>query len=147
MKQQATRVGLVLLVGALGCIRDTRPQRDRGAAGLIENTETIKGPLKHRCAGLGNGAASKRCEEARYLGQIYVRKLDVGTDVCLEGGFGDEPGGACLARAQVADSRPGEVLLEVRGAKPDSRWFHKDQNQYWFEETALVDLYLADHGY
>jgi hypothetical protein len=136
-----------LCLSTLGCIRDTRPQRDRGAAGLIENTEIIKGPLKHRCAGLGTGGAGKRCEEAKYLGEIYVRKLDVGTDVCLEGGFGDEPGGACLARAQVADARPGEVLLEVRGAKPDSRWFHKEQNQYWFEETALVDLYLADHGY
>jgi hypothetical protein len=138
---------LVLFVSTLGCIRDTRPQRDRGAAGIVENTEVIKAPLKERCAGLGKGAAAKRCEEAKYLGEIYVRKLDVGTDVCIEGGFGDEPGGACLARAQVSDTRPNEVLLEVRGAKPDSRWFHKELNQFWFEEGALVDLYLADHGY
>ena len=130
-----------------GCVHDTRTQRDRGAAGLVENTETIHAPLKDRCGALGATGAGKRCEEAKYLGAIYVRKLDVGTDVCLEGGFGDEPTGACLSRAQVADSRPGEVLLEVRGAKPDSRWFHKDHNQYWFEEAALVDLYLADHGY
>ncbi len=140
-------IAAVLAISCLGCIRDTRPQRDRGAAGLIENTETIKGPLKHRCESLGKGQASKRCEEAKYLAEIYVRKLDVGTDVCLEGGFGDEVTGACLSRAQVADVRPNEVLLEVRGAKPDSRWFHRDQNQYWFEEAALVDLYLADHGY
>ncbi len=137
----------VMVVTSLGCIRDNRVQRDRGAAGLMENTEVIRAPLKHRCAALGKGGAGKRCEEAKYLGEIYVRKLDVGTDVCLEGGFGDEPGGSCLARAQVADARPGEVLLEVRGAKPDSRWFHKEQNQFWFEEAALVDLYLADHGY
>ena len=142
------RVALaVLCLASTGCLRDTRPQRDRGAAGISENTETIKGPLKHRCASLGQTGAGKRCDEAKYLGEIYVRKLDVGTDVCLEGGFGDEPNGACLARAQVADTRTGEVLLEVRGAKPDSRWFHKDQNQFWFEESALVDLYLADHGY
>ncbi len=138
--------GLAVLA-SLGCIKDTRAQRDRGAASLIENVETIKAPLKHRCAALGQGGAGKRCEEAKYLAEIYVRKLDVGTDVCLEGGFGDEPGGACLCRAQVADTRTGEVLLEVREAKPDSRWFHKEQNQYWFEEGALVDLYLNDHGY
>ena len=138
---------LALCVTTLGCIKDNRPQRDRGAAGIMENTEIIRGPAKHRCSGLGKGGAGKRCEEAKYLAEIYVRKLDVGTDVCLEGGFGDEPGGACLARASVADARPGEVLLEVRGAKPDSRWFHKEQNQFWFEEAALVDLYLADHGY
>ena len=136
-----------MFVTTTACIRDTRPQRDRGAAGLVENTQTIKAPLKYRCAALGQSGAAKRCEEAKYLGEIYVRKLDVRTDVCLEGGFGDEPTGSCLARAHVADSRPNEVLLEVRGAKPDSRWFHKEQNQYWFEEGALVDLYLADHGY
>ncbi len=138
---------LVLGACALGCIHDTRAQRDRGAGGLMENTEVVHGPPKHRCSALGKGGAGKRCEEARYLGEIYVRKLDVGTDVCLEGGFGDEPGGACLARAQVGDTRPGQVLLDVRGAKPDSSWFGKEQNQIWFEETALVDLYLADHGY
>ena len=81
------------------------------------------------------------------LPSLNTRLQAPGTDVCLEGGFGDEPGGACLCRAQVADTRTGEVLLEVREAKPDSRWFHKEQNQYWFEEGALVDLYLNDHGY
>lgn len=141
------QAALVVLLASLGCIRDTRASRDRGAAGLVENVETIRGPLKSRCAALGSSGAGKRCEEARYLAQLYVRKLDVGTDVCLEGGFGDEPGGACLARAQVADTRTNEVLLEVRGAKPDSRWFSREQNQFWFEESALVDLYLADHGY
>lgn len=140
-------LAVALAVTWAGCIKDTRTPRDRGAAGLFENIETVHGPLKSRCDALGKGGAGKRCEEARYLGENYVRQLDVGRDVCLEGGFGDEPGGACLARAQVSDSRPGEVLLEVRGAKPDSRWFHKEQHQFWFEETALVDLYLADRGY
>ena len=138
---------LVWFSSQAGCIRDTRPQRDRGAGGLVENTQTIRAPLKHRCAALAKSNAGSRCEEAKYLGEIYVRRLDVGSSICLEGGFGDEPTGACLARAQVADNRPGEVLVEVRGAKPDSRWFHQEQNQYWFEEGALVDLYLADHGY
>jgi hypothetical protein len=145
----SVRGAVGVLAAALlgGCIHDDRPQRDRGAAGLIENTQTIKAPEKDRCAGTRGSGAGKRCEEARYLAEIYVRKLDVGTDVCLEGGFGDEPGGACLARGGVVDTRTNEVLLEIRGAKPDSRWFKKEQNQYWFEEGALVDLYLADHGY
>lgn len=130
-----------------GCLHDERPQRDRGAAGLVENTQTIAAPLKDRCAAKVGSGAGKRCDEAKYLGEIYVRKLDVGTDVCLEGGFGDEPTGACLARGGVSDTRTNEVLIEIRGAKPDSRWFKKEQNQYWFEEGALVDLYLADHGY
>ena len=141
-----TAAWVAALLGC-SCLHDDRAQRDRGAGGLVENTQTIKAPLKGRCSGLKGSGAGKRCDEAKYLGEIYVRKLDVGTDVCLEGGFGDEPGGACLARAAVVDTRTNEVLVEIRGAKPDSRWFAKEQNQYWFEEGALVELYLADHGY
>jgi hypothetical protein len=143
MRAAATLCALTLF----GCIHDERPQRDRGAAGLIENTQTIPAPAVDRCAATKGSGAGKRCAEAKYLAEIYVRKLDVGTDVCLEGGFGDEPTGACLARGGVSDTRPDQVLIEIRGAKPDSRWFKKEQNQYWFEEGALVDLYLADHGY
>jgi hypothetical protein len=140
-------LAVLALLPLLGCIRDDRAQRDRGASGFLENTQTIRAPGKGRCDGLGSGAAGRRCAEAKYLGEIYVRKLDVGTDVCVEGGFGDEPTGACLARAAVVDTATDRILLEIRGAKPDSRWFHKEQNQFWFEEGALVDLYLADHGY
>ena len=50
-------------------------------------------------------------------------------------------------RASGADVATGMVLLEVREAKPDSRWFHRESNQFWFEEGALVDLYLQEHGY
>lgn len=140
-------IAALSLLASLGCLKDTRAQRDRGAASLVENTEVIKAPLKDRCAALGKTGAGKRCEEAKYLAQIYVRRLDVGTDVCLENGFGDDPGGACLCRAQVGDTRTNEILLDIREAKPDSRWFNKEHNQYWFEEGALVDLYLHDHGY
>jgi hypothetical protein len=78
-----------------------------------------------------------------------VRKLSTGDQVCIQGGFGDSdtPGAACLARAAVVDAQRDGLLLEVRDAKPDSKWFNKIQNEFWFEEGALVDLYLADHGY
>lgn len=130
-----------------GCLSDNRASRDRGAAGLFENTETVHAPLQSRCKKLGSGAAGKRCDEAKYLAEIYVRKLSSGDQVCLDGGFGDEPGGACRARASVQDVAPQGLLLELRNPKPDSKWFNKDANQIWFEEGALVDLYLQDHGY
>ncbi len=130
-----------------GCLHDTRDSRDRGAMGWQENVPTIAAPAKPRCKNYPGSGAAKRCEEAQYLGQIYVRKLSTGDQVCLEGGFGDTPSAACTARAAVVDSSKDLVLLEVREAKPDSRWFNKEQNQFWFEEGALVDLYLADHGY
>ena len=133
----------VLLLSA--CAMDKRASRDRGQG--IDNVPEYQAP-KDRCAGMGNTALKARCDEAKYLAQTYVRKLAVGDEVCLEGGFGDQPLGACLCRARVDDSDDAKrILLDVKSARPDSRWFGKESNQFWFHEGALVDLYLAEHGY
>ena len=133
---------------ALGACVDSRASRDRGAAGLVENTPLYPAPEVDRCQKLGPGsAAGKRCSEAKYLAELYVRRLSTSDEVCLEGGFGDAPGAACLARASVADVATDRVLLEVRATRPDSKWFKRESSQFWFEEGALVDLHLAEHGY
>lgn len=128
-----------------GCVGDGKASRDRGQG--FDNVPTYEAPKADRCQGHGNNALKSRCEEARYLAELYVRKLSAGDEVCLEGGFGDPPGGACLARARVDDSDEKKVLLDVKEARPDSRWFNKQSHQFWFYEGALVDLYLAEHGY
>ena len=132
---------------ALGCA-DTRASRDRGATGFFENVPLYPAPAVGRCDKFKKGgAAFAACDEAKYLAQIYVRRMSTGDEVCLEGGFGEKPSAACLARAAVVDTATERNLLEVRETKPDSKWFKKEQNQFWFEEGALVDLYLAEHGY
>jgi hypothetical protein len=140
------RLGWLLFGVASACLTDSRASRDRGAGGF-DNVPTIPAPEKKRCDQYGKGAARGRCDEAKYLAENYVKNLSPGDGVCLEGGFGEEPGGACLARASVADTATGKLLIELRQARPDSRWVQKESNQYWFEEGALVDLYLAEHGY
>lgn len=129
---------------ASGCIAT----RDRGASDLVGRAATYKAPAEHRCAKLKAGSPpATNCGEAQYLAQLYVRKLSSGDEVCLEGGFGDSPTGACLGCAAVVDTATNRVLLEIRGAKPESKWFNHEQQQFWFEEGALVDLYLLEHGY
>jgi hypothetical protein len=137
----------VLLVGLVGCLHDNRPADDMGGSGLYNNTPEVEAPKTDRCEGYGKSAARGSCDEAKYLAQIYVRKLSVGDAVCLEGNFGDVPGSACLARASVADAGLHKLLITVRDARPESRWFKQIQSQIWFDEDALVDLYLAQHGY
>jgi len=132
---------LLLLVGCTA-------QRDRGGIDWLGKAQMYRTPDTERCAQFkAGGTRSKQCNEAKYLATEYVRRLSTGDEVCLEGGFGEIANAACLALATVADSATGRVLLEVRQAKPDSRWYQSEQTQYWFEEGALVDLYLADHGY
>lgn len=138
----------LLVLPALACITDTRASRDRGASGFFENVPVYAAPATSRCAKFKKGgSAGNACEEAKYLGELYVRRLSSGDEVCLEGGFGDRPLASCLARASVADTDTNRLLLEVRNAQPTSKWFQKESNQFWFEEGALVDLYVAEHGY
>ena len=138
---------LVVLVGGAGCLTDSRASRDRGAAGFFENVPRYPAPPVSRCAKIKSPTPKKNCEEAKYLGEIYVRRLATGEELCLEGGFGERSTAGCLCRAAVVDTANDVILVEVREAKPDSRWFKKESNEFWFEEGALVDLYLADHGY
>ncbi|MFZ5471625.1 MAG: hypothetical protein ACOZIN_19540 [Myxococcota bacterium] len=140
-----------LLLGALfaaACIHDDRVRHERGGGTLFDSLpEQVKAPRQDRCMAHGTSSVRPHCDEAKGLAQTYARKLAPGDEVCLEGGFGQQPGAACLARAAVVDTGTNQVLLEIREARPESRWFTKVQYQVWFEEGALVDLYLADNGY
>lgn len=141
-------VGFFFACAFAGCVTEERASRVRGASGFLENVSEYPAPAQSRCEKFKKGSgAANACDEAKYLAELYVRKLSPGDEVCMEGGFGDEPGSACLARGSVADVATNRILLEVRDARPDSRWFKKESNQFWFQEGALVDLYLADHGY
>lgn len=142
---RALALGLAVL-SAAGC-RATA-DRERGATGLWDAAATVKGPAEHRCARFKSTSnAGKACADSLYLAELYVKKLAVGDQVCLEGGFGDPPTTGCLARASVEDTSNQGVMLEVREASPSSKWKTKGSHQFWFEEAALIDLYLADHGY
>ena len=114
---------------------------------LVGSLPVVRAPLQERCVQHGRSAARASCDEAKYLGTEYTRRLSVGDSVCLEGGYGEEPGAACKARAAVIDTAPNQVKLEIRTAKPDSRWFNAEMRHAWYEEGALVDLYLVEHGY
>lgn len=134
----------LLCLALVGCTAT----RDRGAVDWLGKAQLYKAPEVQRCSKFkAGGAPAAQCAEAKYLGEIYVRRLSTGDEVCLEGGFGDPAGAACLARASVVDTATNRILLEVREAKPESKWFQHEQHQFWFEEGALVDLYIADHGY
>ncbi|RKG89132.1 hypothetical protein D7V97_42570 [Corallococcus sp. CA053C] len=144
-----TWVGLTALAwAAVGCKSVGPYQRDpNDEDALTSNVPVIRAPPKDRCAALGKSSVRGPCDDALYLGSEYTRRLAVGDEVCLEGGYGEEPGAACKARAAVIDTGTNRVKLEVRQARPDSRWFKSEMRHAWYEEGALVDLYLAERGY
>lgn len=144
MKASGACTAVLLLAG---CVHDDRPATERGAASVFENTQTIETPKEDRCEKHKKSSLRQPCDDAKYLAQKYVRALSVGDQVCLEGGFGDPPGGACLARAEVGDASTAKILLHVADTQPASRWYKYVGTEVWFQEGALVDLYLAERGY
>ncbi|RKH68246.1 hypothetical protein [Corallococcus aberystwythensis] len=143
-----TWAGLLALVTVAGCKSVGPYQRDpNDEDALSSNVPVIRSPAQDRCAALGKASVRGGCDDALYLASEYTRRLSVGDEVCLEGGFGEEPGAACKARAAVIDTGTNRVKLEVRSARPDSRWFKSEMRHAWYEEGALVDLYLAERGY
>ncbi len=131
---------------ALSGCQTSRVERERGGSGLFDEVPVYQAPLQDRCSRY-KGPKAAPCAEAKYLAELYVRRLSTGDEVCLDGGFGDTPAAACRARARVSDSGKNRTLLDVVEPRPDSKWFNKQRHEFWFEEGALVDLYLADHGY
>lgn len=138
----------VLLVFCVGGCRATA-DRERGATGLWDNAATVRGPAETRCARFkATSNAGKACADALYLAELYVKKLSVGDQVCLEGGFGEPEGRSpCTVRASIEDTSQQGVMLEIRDVAPGSKWKGKGAHQFWYDEAALIDLYLAERGY
>lgn len=146
-----TRIAAVLILffGAAACTPSstTRNVRDRGAGNLFAGVPEVRGPLADRCEQYRQTTRDQFCRDAKYLGQAWARNLSPGDEVCLEGGVGEEVSGSCAARASVADVGTNRVLIEIRSARPDSKFVNDVQKQAWYEEGALVDLYLAEQGW
>jgi hypothetical protein len=132
---------------AVGCAPN-RPAQDRVGVGLFDKVPVVAAPLESRCEKFKKGgSAGRACGDAEDQGRRWVHQLSSGDPLCLEGGVGDLPGRMCLARGFVADVATNRLLLDVRDAKPSSKWFGQESHQVWFEEGALVDLFLAERGF
>ena len=139
--------GLLWVLTGCGAPREAFRPNPNDDDPLLGGIPVVKAPARDRCTMHGKSSVRGACDEARYLADNYTRRLSVGDEVCLEEGYGEEPTAACKARAVVIDTAPNQVKLEVRNAKPDSRWFNAEGRHAWYEEGALVDLYLAERGY
>ncbi len=137
-----------LTLAGLGC-SPSRPGGTRATRITLFGTNVpfFKAPEIDRCKALGKSSAGAGCDDARYLGTEYTRRLAVGTRCASRAATATSPGSACKARAAVIDTGTNRVKLEIRGTKPDSRWFNSEMRHAWYEEGALVDLYLSERGY
>lgn len=141
----------VLVLGALvGCSTSatSTTARDRGAGGsLFTKALEVPAPEVDRCEQYRNSTRDQFCQDAKFLAESWARNLSTGDPVCMEGGVAEEVSSACAARASVVDVGTNRVLIEIRSARPDSKYANDVQKQAWYEEGALVDLYLQEQGW
>lgn len=142
-------VPLLLICTAAACSSAARTPnvRDRGAGSMFSGAPEVPAPLVDRCEQYRTTTREPFCRDARYLGEAWARSLSPGDQVCMEGGVGEEVSSSCAARASVADVGTNRVLIEIRSARPDSRFVNDVQKQAWYAEGALVDLFLAEQGW
>jgi hypothetical protein len=140
-------LGAAAALPGTACLHDDRPATDRGASDLFSRLPEIPAPLRDRCEAHQKSAVRGPCDDAKFLAQKYARGLSIGDQVCLEGGIGEVAGAACLCRAMVQDAATNKVMLHVADAQPSSRWYKYVGTEVWFQEGAIVDLYLQERGY
>lgn len=144
MRTGVAALGLVAMTACAG----------HGHAGMWadmsdHDIETVAAPPHTRCEALRAAPTTfTQCQRAVAEVTAYLRHLSTGDEVCLEGGFGDDRvGDRCKARGHVLDADPHGFLIQIRDPSLDSRWASAQGRRIYFENGALVDLYLRERGY
>lgn len=139
--------GLALSLAGLAACANPNTLRRPGTSYTLYSDE-VKGPSRDRCAKLRAGDDAKtRCEEFKQEAVRYLRGLNVSDQVCVEGGFGEEPTASCKARGGIVDAGAENFLIEIRDPTLDSTWKGHHQKTVMFDHAALVDIYLRDRGF
>ncbi len=109
----------------------------------------VKGPapeLGDRCARTADLMAQKGCERARDKAHAQLRALSQGDQLCLEPIL-DADMANCRARARIEEQDPTAMELHFVEVDPNSSWAPKSSRTLWYENTALIDLYLQEKGF
>jgi len=122
-----------------------------GCAMLMHPTEDghshqVGPPKVDRCAAQPTPQAQADCSELRDETLVFVRKLFVDEQVCIDAVQPlQDDSRSCQVRAFVEGVSPESVQLEVRAAPPESRYHPMEE--WWFHEKALVDINLRAKGF
>jgi hypothetical protein len=109
----------------------------------------VKGPapeLGDRCARATDILVQKGCQRDRDKAHAYLKTLNQGDTVCLDPLF-DADMTNCRARAEIEDQDPTATQIHLFDTDPNSSWAPKANQKIWYENTALIDLYLQGKGF
>ena len=81
------------------------------------------------------------------MGRGQYRSLSVGDTVCMENTLGEEMTAECKARGVIVDGDAHGFLIEFRDPSTTSKWKDEQGKRVYFENGALIDIYLRERGY
>lgn len=113
-----------------------------------DTTRIVAAPKLDRCdAFKGARTTFTQCQEFKQQAIDYIHKLNTGDAICVENGMGEEPREGCKARAYIIDADNHGFTTEIRYPTLDSKWKDANQQRVYFENGALIDLFLRERGY
>ena len=131
------RLALAAFLPALGCLA-LSPGGDRATA--------IPPDVVDRCRHWSQALALAGCRRFQEKAQRRIGALTTGDMLCLEPMLGDDQTN-CRARAEVVDQDRSSTKLQFLEVDPTSSWTSRADQAPWFENAALVDLYLQAKGF
>lgn len=110
--------------------------------------QSVDAPEKDRCESYASAKTTyTQCQQFKTAAVEYLRHLSTGDTVCMENTFGEEMTDACKARGVIVDGDPRGFLIEFRDPSTASKWKDYQQKRVYFENGALIDIYLRERGY
>jgi hypothetical protein len=109
----------------------------------------VRGPAPEvgdRCTHAADLLQQKGCGRERDKAYAYLRAKNQGDQLCLEPILGDDLTN-CRARSTIDEQDPTAMQLHLIDIDPNSSWAPKAGQRIWFENTALIDLFLQEKGF
>lgn len=130
------RAALLVCLTTVGCATIAPEARENA----------VRGPDADRCAAQPDQLVHAGCVRARDKAQEALGALNRGDNLCLEPILNPDLDN-CRARASVDEQDVRGIKLRFIDVQPGSSWAPYANAVRWFDNTALIDLYLKERGF
>ncbi len=133
----ASTLPLALLLAATAGCAAIAPEARQNA---------VEGPILDRCTGQTDPLVKAGCLRARDKALGTLTAINRDESLCLDPILSQDLDN-CRARAEVDEADSRGVKLRFVDVQPSSSWAPSAHTVRWYDNAALVDIYLTERGF
>ena len=107
----------------------------------------VRAPAADRCSHWAEPLARRGCDRIRDRARSYLETLHVGDAICLDPPLQEDMDSGCRARGRIDDQGSNSMRITLIEVEPSSGFAPQANQHLWYENLALVDLYLKEKGF